>query len=126
MLIILNKAILQVGGVVPNREVLKQLEELLNEVNPFVNVYKTMEQLYNEHVKLKLAEDPNRPIIEPKMYMVQGPDPRRYNMPVNAADIGVVFVGKDAAPPDDVYLRVYPTGNALFLSPKKHVCKLNF
>jgi hypothetical protein len=38
-----------------------------------------------------------------------GEDPRRYNHPVNQADMAVVFTSDDGLPPANAHLRVYPT-----------------
>ena len=49
--------------------------------------------------------------VEPKMYLVHqaNEDRRRYNEPVSAAEMAVVFTGEEGLPPSGTTMRVFPT-----------------
>jgi hypothetical protein len=100
----------------PNEEcdmhTMRQLDDLLREINPYAVGFRNMNELLDTQEAIALA---NGLELQPtSMYLVRhgNRDPRRYNMPINTADIAVVFTSNDGEPPGDICLQVYPNGQA--------------
>jgi hypothetical protein len=88
---------------------MSELDGLIREHNPYYYGFRQMDDLLRE------AEEEARlngeVFVEPRMFLCHRADEdrRRYNEPVTAADMAVVFTGPDGVPPAPTYLRIYPT-----------------
>ncbi|KAG2203527.1 hypothetical protein INT46_011432 [Mucor plumbeus] len=83
-----------------NRDTLRNLQQLMQEVNPFVDHYKTMVQLAEEQNTLdNSCSIGTERMSEVKMvFRAEGtPDKRRYNRPTTSFEIGVIIIGGDGS-----------------------------
>jgi hypothetical protein len=89
-------------------DTMRQLDELLRLINPYAHGFHHLHELLDAQEEQARANGLNLQPIN--MYLVRtgNRDPRRYNMPVNTADIAVVFTSSDGEPPGDIFLQIYP------------------
>jgi hypothetical protein len=83
-----------------NRDTLRNLQQLMHEVNPFVDHYKTMVQLAEEQNTLDNSSSIGiERMSEVKMvFRAEGtPDKRRYNRPTTSSEIGAIIIGGDGS-----------------------------
>jgi hypothetical protein len=82
---------------------------MIRQINPYFAQFRQMNQMLREAEERAEAEGVE--FVEPRMYLVHRPDEARgrYNDPVSAADMAVVFTGDEGLPPAPSCLRIYPT-----------------
>jgi hypothetical protein len=81
------------------------LNDILNQSNPYVEVYKNMRLLeQQEEERARRANEPPRTC---ELRFKRGNDIRRYNFPTSN-EIAAVFVGENGAPPEERDIVVYP------------------
>jgi hypothetical protein len=86
--------------------VMQTLDEIIRQENPFVSLFKRMDQV-NEEARTKTALE-NVPYVDPKMYVCHSGVGGRYNEPVSTAEMAVLFASADETPPDNLHFCVYP------------------
>lgn len=107
-----------------DRGLMKALDQLLRQVNPYTTLYKTMSRVLEE--EHREAEAEGRPYYTAGM-IIHGDrkthDRRRYNRPTTS-EIAVIFKSKDGAPPTDRSIRghlLIPTRSSKFVEIKPHM-----
>ena len=88
-----------------------ELDGIIRANNPYYRGFTQMSDLLlraEEEAELR-----GEPFVEPRMFLCHRADEdrRRYNEPVSAADLAVVFTGPDGVPPTPTYLPIYPTNS---------------
>ena len=81
------------------------INDVLQECNPYVDVYKTMRTIEQEEHQRARRE--NRPVQNCTLSFRRGSDMRRHNLPTSN-EIAVVFLGEDGAPPVHRDITIYP------------------
>ena len=91
------------------QDLMSDLEAIIRQQNPYSLGFRQMNEMLMQAEAE--AEAAGEEFIEPRMFLVHraDEDTRRYNEPVSAADMAVVFTGEDGLPPVPSSLRVYPT-----------------
>ena len=83
-----------------NRDTLPNLQQLMHEINPFVDQYKTMVQLAEEQNTLDNSSSIGiERMSEVKMvFRAEGAhDKRRYSRPTTSSEIGAIIIGGDGS-----------------------------
>ena len=97
-------------------DLIKQLQDILNNVNPYASAYRHMYDVeMEEHLKVeRVGVDPNSVTM---IFREEG-DKRCYNAPLD--EVAAVFIGEDGAPPGNHDIVVYPKNQSL-----RHISYLN-
>ena len=98
-------------------EVMEVISSVLDAINPYAHLYKSMAQKYNE--ERDLAASAGREPSEVRLFLRTGPDRRRYNLP-DHDEVGVIFVGDEGAPSKPPDIVVYTKQDQL-----RHVSMLS-
>ena len=90
-------------------DVMEIISRALENHNHYARAYRTMAEVEIRHRELALQQ--NRPVPTVSMYMLIGPDRRRYNQPLQEDEAADIFTSTDGAPdvPQDIV--VYPHSN---------------
>ena len=98
--------------------IMGELDALLRQVNPYVGLYKRMDELLKERREQAILD--NVDFLEPKMWVCHSGQGGRSNEPATTSEMSVVFTGIDGNPPDNVHFCIYPNyGHGLV---KMHNC----
>lgn len=92
-----------------NRTILKDLQDLMHSINPFVEIYKNMNEIAEEQKRQNLNSEQSdgngiNNLDEIRMiFRAEGlPDKRRYNLPTGESEVGVIIVGGEGSSDNDV------------------------
>ncbi|XP_054092114.1 uncharacterized protein LOC128924166 [Zeugodacus cucurbitae] len=105
-----------------DRYLLREIHEMLSNINPLANEYKHMAQVEREEEQR--AREENRNARRISMLLFNSAD-RRYNLP-NCSEIAAVFTTEDGEPPGNRNLRIFSRKsdmqNLLFVSTLHRLC----
>ncbi|XP_047136782.1 uncharacterized protein LOC124813574 [Hydra vulgaris] len=92
------------------RDLMFQLQTIITEQSPFALAFKNMAEVEDEEIRQAALEGRSASVV--KMFLLEGGDRRRYNLPSHD-EATVVFVGEDGAPPTLREVIIYPRGRPL-------------
>lgn len=81
--------------------IMRSLQTMLNDLNPFVRVYKKAATILAEEELQAATENRPKHLITMQFYKDQSLDLRRYNSP-NSNEVAIIFVGEDGEPPINI------------------------
>nr|XP_047145609.1 uncharacterized protein LOC124818633 isoform X1 [Hydra vulgaris] len=91
-------------------ELMQLLQTLINQENPFALAFKNMAEVEDEEIRQAALE--GRPTSVVRMFLLEGHDRRRYNLP-SQEEVAIVFVGDNGAPTASREIVIYPRGQPL-------------
>jgi hypothetical protein len=88
-------------------ELMKTLDNLMRELNPFIAAYRMLKEVEDNEKKRALAEDRPPREVTLALRSDREQDQRRYNLPTHN-EVAMVFVDQDGEPPFKRDIRIYP------------------
>ncbi|CAK9299005.1 unnamed protein product [Gordionus sp. m RMFG-2023] len=93
-----------------NKYIMKQLDQLIRQINPYALSFKTLGEVHQSALELATTSNTKLPTINMIFKGDRSSDRRRYNLP-SMDDVAMIFNNEDGEPPFKRDIKVYPKSN---------------
>ncbi|CAK9295760.1 unnamed protein product [Gordionus sp. m RMFG-2023] len=93
-----------------NKDIMKQLDQLIRQINPYALSFKTLGEVHQSALELATTSNTKLPTINMIFKGDRSSDRRRYNLP-SMDDVAMIFNNEDGEPPFKRDIKVYPKSN---------------